>query len=90
MKKSLHAIIFVLAGMFLSMGSFVLQAQIDDPNIDRIPDDFIQHQQNNNNRNPSTVITIDTGGLCEFKERSFDAAGQCTATVRESFSLQID
>lgn len=54
---------FYLTGLLLSLLLFVaglnLQGQSDDPNIDRIPDWYLEMQQSNDNPMPSTVVTID-------------------------------
>lgn len=58
MKKRIYALSLALTGLFILFGTFVLNAQEDDPNIDRIPEDFIQHQQSLAPL-PSSVVTVD-------------------------------
>ena len=58
MKKAFYLLSLLLSGVFI-LGVLNLKGQaVDDPNLDRIPDDFLQHQQNRNPL-PSTVITVD-------------------------------
>ncbi len=58
MKKLNSAFRLMLSGLLIIGGSITLFSQVDDPNLDRIPEDFLLHQEN---RSPmlSTVYTID-------------------------------
>ncbi|MCK5766414.1 MAG: PKD domain-containing protein [Bacteroidales bacterium] len=58
MKKQNYTLSLMLAGLLIVIGSADLFSQDDNPNLDRIPADFLQHQANQT-RNPSTVVTID-------------------------------
>jgi len=58
MKKQNYTLSLMLAGLLIFIGSANLFSQDDNPNLDRIPADFLQHQANQT-RNPSTVVTID-------------------------------
>ncbi len=58
MKKQNYSLSLFFAGLLIALSSTGLMAQYDDPNIDRIPDDFLQHQENRVPL-PSSVVTID-------------------------------
>jgi PKD repeat protein len=59
MKQLTYALSILLTAVILSSSGNLLIAQSgDDPNLDRIPDEFLEYMQSQN-RMPSTVITVD-------------------------------
>ncbi len=58
MKQRIYALSIMLTIFFSFSGSVLLAQTDDDPNLDRIPDDFLEYQSNRAPW-PSTVITID-------------------------------
>jgi hypothetical protein len=59
MKQLTYALSILLTAVILSSSGNLLIAQTgDDPNLDRIPDEFLEYNQSQN-RLPSTVVTVD-------------------------------
>lgn len=55
--KNTNYLLILVTGLFVFMSSTLIYAQKDDPNLDQIPEDFLQHQANENPM-PSSVVTI--------------------------------
>ena len=56
--KTTNYLIILFTGLFIFMGQTLIYAQNDDPNFDRIPDEFLNMQATDNPL-PSSVVTID-------------------------------